>query len=225
MGNEMDIMLLFSIADRGKGGLLLKELSKRGIKNHFQCLGVGTATSDMMDILGLGTSEKDLIISFTVRALAERFVSEVAGSIEDVGRGRGLIMLIPLNAVGRVMAVLLQKQSGGYLMDKDTFSEGNTSPRSLIMMAVNAGYTDEVMQTARAAGATGGTVIRGRLSGIEELALEYGVELEPERELITILTTEEGRDKILSAVGEKFGLRSKAQGILCSVPVERAFKL
>ena len=218
MSRPTDIMLLFSIADRGRGVLLLEELKKRGIKNHFQCTGVGTATSDMMDILGLGTSEKDVIISFGMRGQAERFVDEVSSSLEHVGRGRGLIMLIPLNAI-------LQKQAGGAPMDRQIVDGNTSSPRSLIMIAVNAGFTDEVMTLARTVGATGGTVVRGRLAGVEELASQFGIELAAERELITILSAEETRDKILQAVNETYGLRSPAQGIICSVPVERAFKL
>ena len=225
MSSKQDIMLLYSIADRGKGVLLLEELKKRGIKNHFQCLGVGTATSDMMDILGLGTSEKDLIVSLGLRGLAEKFVDEVSSSLEHVGRGRGLIMLIPLNAVSNLAAVILQKQAGGYTMDKQVLSGDTSSTRSLILLAVNAGFTDEVMAAARSAGATGGTVIRGRLAGVEDLALDFGIDLGTERELITILSAEETRDRILQTVNEQYGLRTKAQGIVLSVPVEKAFKL
>ena len=36
---------------------------------------------------------------------------------------------------------------------------------SLILVMVNQGYTDEVMNTARAAGARGGTIIRSRFAG------------------------------------------------------------
>ncbi len=225
MSRPTDIMLLFSIADRGRGILLLEELKKRGIKNHFQCTGVGTATSDMMDILGLGTSEKDVIISFGMRGQAERFVDEVSSSLEHVGRGRGLIMLIPLNAISALASAILQKQAGGAPMDRQIVDGNTSSPRSLIMIAVNAGFTDEVMTLARTVGATGGTVVRGRLAGVEELASQFGIELAAERELITILSAEETRDKILQAVNETYGLRSPAQGIICSVPVERAFKL
>ncbi|MBO4889260.1 MAG: hypothetical protein J5589_13255 [Firmicutes bacterium] len=225
MPDQQDIMLLYSITDRGKGPLLLEELKKRGIRNHFICLGIGTATSDMMDIIGLGTSDKDLIFSFGLRVQAERFVEEVAGSIDQIGRGRGIIMLIPLNSISKLTATILQKQAGGITMDRDTLSAESKSRRSLILIAVNAGYTDDVMQAARKAGATGGTLIKGRLTGVEELALEFGVELEQERELITILASEEHRDDILNTVNSSFGLRSKAQGIVCSIPVEKAFKI
>ena len=32
-------------------------------------------------------------------------------------------------------------------------------------------------------------------------------------------------DGILNAVNSQYGLRSKAQGIVCAIPVERAFKI
>ena len=204
----------------------------------------------MMDIIGLGTSEKDLILSFGLRGQTERFVREVAGSIDHIGRGRGIIMLVPLNAIGTLAATILQKQAGRFSMDASKEKTKRTSEasegaqaaeqrdkgasleapgsgvkRSLILIAVNAGYTEEVMAVARKAGATGGTVIRGRLAGTEDLMQQFGINLSRERELLTILAAEDVLDDILQAVNGQYGLRSKAQGIVFAVPVEKAFKI
>lgn len=228
--DDNDIMLLYSIADRGKGQLLLDELKKRGIRNHFIALGTGTATSEMMDIIGLGTSEKDLIISFGLRGQTERFVQEVSGSIDHIGRGRGIIMLIPILAIGKLAATILQKQAGRFNMAggeekaNETVQSGSVK-RSLVLIAVNAGYTEDVMAVARKAGATGGTVIRGRLAGTEDLMQQFGINLSRERELLTILAAEDVLDDILQSVNTQYGLRSKAQGIVFAVPVEKAFKI
>ena len=42
------------------------------------------------------------------------------------------------------------------------------------------GYTDVVMQTARKAGATGGTVIRSRMMGAEQFEDNYGIRIDPD---------------------------------------------
>ena len=55
-------MILLSIVERDKGKKLIKELENIGIRINFQSVGFGTAPTEMMDIFGLGTNDKDIII-------------------------------------------------------------------------------------------------------------------------------------------------------------------
>ena len=57
--------VILSIVERGQGAAMLKLYRKRQVPIHIQCAGRGTATSEIMDILGLGSSEKDILLSFT----------------------------------------------------------------------------------------------------------------------------------------------------------------
>ena len=49
--------LIISIVGRGRGAAMLKLYRSRQVVLHLQCPGTGTATSEIMDILGLGSSE------------------------------------------------------------------------------------------------------------------------------------------------------------------------
>ncbi|MBR2876705.1 MAG: hypothetical protein IKC01_06175 [Clostridia bacterium] len=51
------------------------------------------------------------------------------------------------------------------------------------------------------------------------------IEVEEERECIVILAPSDVSTRILEDVNEKYGLRSEARGILCAVPVEKAYKI
>ena len=51
------------------------------------------------------------------------------------------------------------------------------------------------------------------------------MELDEERESIIILAPADVSARILEDVNEKYGLRSEARGILCAVPVEKAYKI
>ena len=53
----------------------------------------------------------------------------------------------------------------------------------------------------------------------------YGVMLQEEKEIITILAADTIRDQILEDVNRNFGLRTEAQAIICAVPVDWAFKI
>ena len=56
-------MMLLSIVERDKGKKLIKELENINIRMNFQTVGFGTAPTEIMDIFGLGTNDKDIIIS------------------------------------------------------------------------------------------------------------------------------------------------------------------
>ena len=53
----------------------------------------------------------------------------------------------------------------------------------------------------------------------------YLKKLDEERESIIILAPADVSARILEDVNEKYGLRSEARGILCAVPVEKAYKI
>ena len=59
----------------------------------------------------------------------------------------------------------------------------NQSKNSLILVTCVRGSADQIMVTAREQGARGGTVIKARWSGMEELERGYDLELTAEREL------------------------------------------
>ena len=53
----------------------------------------------------------------------------------------------------------------------------------LIITVVNRGFTDDVMHAAKSAGATGGTIMHARGTGIHEAERFFGVSIQPEKEL------------------------------------------
>ena len=101
----------------------------------------------------------------------------------------------------------------------------NEHRHSLILIAVNQGYTDAAMQTARKAGATGGTIIKARLDS-EELSETFrGISFDSEKEILVILAPDSIKEDIMNAVNTEHGLRTEAQGMVCSIAVDKAFKI
>lgn len=96
---------------------------------------------------------------------------------------------------------------------------------SLIFIVVNQGHTDEVMNTARAAGARGGTIIRSRWAGSEESETFYGITLQAEKEVIAIVAGAERRKQIMESVNKKHGMNTQAGAMICSVAVDHMQRL
>lgn len=91
----------------------------------------------------------------------------------------------------------------------------------LLVCIVNAGFSQNVMEAARAAGARGGTIIRGRGSANPEAEEFFNISIQPDKEVILILVTNEIKDAVMTAVFKNSGLSTDGQGIAFSLPVER----
>jgi hypothetical protein len=90
----------------------------------------------------------------------------------------------------------------------------------LILCILNQGYSDEFMTTAREAGAGGGTIINARGTAHKGQVKFFGISVQDEKEIIIILATHEKKNRIMSAVAEKYGITSDAEGIVFSLPVD-----
>lgn len=89
----------------------------------------------------------------------------------------------------------------------------------LIVVVINAGYSEIAMNAAREEGARGGTIVHARGTGTKAMEEKYGIIITPEKEMILILVSKDNRDKILSAVYKACGLATDGQGIAFSLPV------
>ena len=89
----------------------------------------------------------------------------------------------------------------------------------VIVVIVNEGHSDKVMDAARDAGARGGTIIHARGSGTKEMEKKYGVIITPQKEMLYILVNEKIRDNIMTAITNAVGLNTPGQGIVFSLPV------
>ena len=90
----------------------------------------------------------------------------------------------------------------------------------VIFCVVNAGFSEAVMDAAKAFGARGGTVIRARGTANSESEKLFGITIQPEKEIVMILVTSDIKDDILHALYREVGLKTPGQGIAFSMPVD-----
>lgn len=217
--------VLLSILERGKGKAYLEFLKRKNILLHFQTVGVGTAPSEMMDIFGLGTNDKDVLISLSTESAMDGFLNEFGQSFGGVSGYKGLTMVTSLSAVNRITAEIVNRITPETTDKGESAMQKNDNKYSLILICVNQGYTDRVMQTAKQAGATGGTVIRARLADAALLEQFVDSPIEEERDIISILVPNTICAPIMEQVNEQFGMNTEARGTLCALPIEKAFKI
>ncbi len=96
---------------------------------------------------------------------------------------------------------------------------------SLIVVVVNKGFSEPVMDAARENGATGGTILTGRGTGGEKAKQFFKISIQEEKEVVLILVKEEKRAEIMRAISKGVGLDTPGQGIVFSLPVEESLGL
>ena len=204
-------VLMITITDRSRCGEFAAWYQEQGIPLVLTALGSGTATTEILDCLGLEATEKAVL--FCVAPHSPQLVRRAEKALWLDVPGRGILMTVPVSSIGGAAArdYLLQ-QEAEKSMEKEITHE-------LLVVITNQGHTDMVMDAARAAGATGGTAVHAKGTGTELSKKFFGVSIAAEKELIFILTLEETRVPIMKAIMAQAGMQTEAQSLVFSLPV------
>ena len=89
----------------------------------------------------------------------------------------------------------------------------------IIIIIINEGFSDVVMNAARDSGARGGTITHARGTGTKEMEKKYGIVITPQKEMIYILVNSKIRDDVMTAINKVAGTDTNAQGLIFSLPV------
>lgn len=95
----------------------------------------------------------------------------------------------------------------------------------VILASVKPDITDKVVDTAKAAGATGATIIPARGTGIHEAKTFFGLALEAQTDIIMFLVEEHIVQSILKAIMEGGEFHKPGTGIAFVLPVEHVIGL
>lgn len=218
------IELIIAIVDRGKGNKAVDIFEKNHIHRHIVCLGMGTANSDVMDYLGLGETEKDVVFSLAPKAVIPRLINAIDTEVPSKRIGRGIMFTIQLSGLSAAAFHSLVQESNHNDTNKDVSrmagAKADESARhDLILAIINQGYKENVMLAAREAGAKGGTVIHGRNVGMEGMDKFLGISIVAEKDILLIVTPREEKATIMKAINQVAGANTECQGFIFSLPV------
>ena len=94
-----------------------------------------------------------------------------------------------------------------------------------IMAIVNDGFSELAMETAKACGAKGGTILNARGTASKDAEKFFNVTIQPEKEIIMILAKNDIVDGILKGLYSAVGTATEAQGIAFVLPVDEVIGL
>lgn len=191
-------------------------LSEEGIPVQYSMKVHGTASSEIMNMFGLGTPEKDMLVTVVPQKEAAGFLRLFRKKLYLGMPNTGIAFTIPVSGGSKRLFELVdlaENKEGDIAMAE----EGRDS--SMIIAIVDQGASEDVMKAARPAGATGGTVFHSRRLGEENAVKLWGISVQEEREIVMILARNSRKKEIMDAINNACGMATDSHGVVFSVPI------
>ena len=210
---------IITIADRHHDELLLRFFREAGASAVISLPGEGTATDDILDLLGLEATEKTVFFTFATGEVKRRIMHDLVYRMMIDAPGAGIAMSVPVDSIGGNVAlkVLLGENS----LQESEEKNMNDMPYALITVIANSGCTDMVMDAARSVGATGGTVLHVKGAGAAHAEKFFGMSIADEKEMILIAAQKASCPGIMKAIMAQAGLNTRAHAICFSMPIDQ----
>lgn len=184
--------------------------------------GQGTASSEVMDMLGLDGVDKIILMSMLPKEFADEMLRKLRKKLHLGMPNTGIAFTLVMSGGSGQLVQLIEKlepEEKRILLGRNE-ADMKECEYSMVMAIVNQGFSEDVMNAARPMGASGGTVFHSRRIGSEEAMKFWKISVQEEREIVIILAQKEDKLSIMQEIGKKCGMQSKAQGIVLSLPVD-----
>lgn len=216
--------LLISIVNKNMGKHLIKAAKEVGVEGATIIGGRGAASKEMKKFWGIPSEkEKEIILTLLKNEIALSTLESIKKTVCFKNPGEGIAFFIKPSFVAGICHICNFNNKNTIIETRDIEVEDYT--HELIISIVNKGYSDNVIEASQKAGASGGTILTGRGSGIHEKAKLFGIAIEPEKEIILIISDKDKTKEILNSIIEEVKLNDEGNGIAFVLPVEKTYGL
>ena len=133
--------------------------------------------------------------------------------------GKGIAFTIPLSSSTNY---ILSKLKDSKEVNMDSKNK-KSADYHLIVTVISEGFAETVMNTAKKAGAGGGTLIRGRSLYQDNSKKQFlGFSIEPEKDVVLIVADSKIKNDVMNAIIKETGLKTKGGASLFTLPISDA---
>lgn len=218
--DKKSLEALYVIVDFGLGSKIIKTAKQNGILGATVFLGKGTVKSRLLEILGLSDIRKEIVLMVSERTTAYNALEKLNSEFNLDKPNHGI-------AFSTTAAALFGNRSYEQnSIEENKESRGvENSMYKAIYIIVDRGKAEDVMDAATNAGARGGTIINARGSGIHETHTLFSMQIEPEKEMVIILSENDLADSIVSSIRQELRIDEPGNGIIFIQDVNKAYGL
>lgn len=210
--------LAFIIVNFGKGSKVLQTAKKHGIPGGTIFLGKGTVKNRLLELLAINDVRKEIVILVSDRKTLFQAIEQLDHKFKFSKPNHGIVFTTP---VGRVIGARSWQKGTTLKEDRGVVK----IMYDAITVVVEKGNAELVIDAATEAGSKGGTIINARGSGIHETSKLFSMDIEPEKEMVLILSKKESTDAIVSSIREKLKIDEPGNGIIFIQDVTKTYGL
>lgn len=212
-----NLMMVCSIVEREQGSHILAISREVGATGGTIFQGRGSVKDRFLNLLGIDERRKEICMTIMPESMESSFYETLQTHTNFKKPGTGIVFSIPLKDVLGINQLPKKSQ---------TFKEGDKRMSTdAIFIIVDDGLAQDVMHVAKENGATGGTVIHARGSGTHEHEKLFNMDIEPEKEIILILTKTENTTGIIEAINKAFEIDKPGHGVIFVIETTRTLGL
>ncbi len=223
--------LIISIVPKNSARIVTAAANGAGASGGSVLLGRGTASNSIIQLLGLGDTSKEVVLTVVEQSREAAVVDAVKTAAADK-KHFGVIFSLAVPSFFRSgsmndnEAQTLTNTGDENMADtNDSISKNDTiaakkDAYEMINIIVNKGYAEDAMAAARKAGAGGGTILSARGTAREGDEKFFGMEIVPEKEMLIVLVPSDKKAEILDAVKALPCFEKAGSGIVFSSEVE-----
>lgn len=207
--------MLVVIVEQNKASKVLHLADEKGVTASVAMLGRGTASRTLFDYLGLNDKKKAVLMLFgkteEITDLADYLVEK-------------LEMDKPNHGIAYIESAFNVFGTEDNANGSENIKRGENMYNAIYTI-VEKGNADDVIEAAEKAGSRGGTVMHARGSGSEEARKVFNMLIEPEKEIVLIISEEAKTKDIVESIRKETGIEEQGKGIIFVTRVEQTYGL
>lgn len=207
--------MLVVIVEHNKASKVLHLADEKGVTASVAMLGRGTASRTIFDYLGLNDKKKAVLMLFgkteEITDLADYLVEK-------------LEMDKPNHGIAYIESAFNVFGTEDNANGSENIKRGENMYNAIYTI-VEKGNADDVIEAAQKAGSRGGTVMHARGSGSEEARKVFNMLIEPEKEIVLIISEEAKTKDIVESIRKETGIEEQGKGIIFITRVEQTYGL
>lgn len=207
--------LVCVIVNFGQGSKILQKAKKSGVSGGTVILGHGTIKNRLLELLAIAEVRKEIVLMVSDKNTAEKALAQLDQKFKFSKPNHGIAFT---TSVAHVVGAASCKSDH----IKEGRGVGNTMYHAITVI-VEKGNAEYVIDAATEAGSKGGTIINGRGSGIHETSKVFAMEIEPEKEIVLILSEKESTEAIVEGIRRKLKIDEPGNGIIFIQEVNKTY--
>lgn len=220
MNNISDIKeyeLLCLIINFGLGNKVVKIAKQSGISGCTAMIGQGTIRNRLLEFLECCTARREVFLMAGEKKSLYEASEKINKEFELNKPNHGIAFTFSIKS-------LIGSKNHSDFNSKE--SEGAiNSMHKAILVIVDKGKAESVIDAAMKAGAKGGTIMNARGSGIHETSTLFFMPIEPEKEVVIIVSENTHTETIVTSIRDHLKIDEPGNGIIFVLDVNKVYGL